>query len=142
MPLRRPSGEFSHSSLVTVSVPGTGLRMTLVRSGRAGTWIALVGVTVACVGHLWVIVSYGVTATSGLPDDELGLATGLITSFRQVGITMGIPLLSALAANRPHLIDGVRLALGTDAVVVAVVTVPVAVGLHRGAVAAARAALA
>ena len=37
------------------------------------------------------------TATSGLPDGEQGLATGLTTMSQQVGITMGIPIMSAIA---------------------------------------------
>ena len=32
-----------------------------------------------------------VTATTGLPDTEQGLATGLTTMSQQIGITMGIP---------------------------------------------------
>jgi MFS family permease len=105
--------------------------LVLLSTGSSGTWLALVAITVACVGHLWAIVSYGLTATSGLPDDEQGLATGLVTSSQQVGITIGIPLLSALAATRTDLLSGIHLALGVDAGVVAVVAVLVAVGLTR-----------
>ncbi|MDX6349686.1 MAG: hypothetical protein QOF84_4476 [Streptomyces sp.] len=105
--------------------------LVLLSTGPSGTWLALVAITVACVGHLWVIVSYGLTATSGLPNDEQGLATGLVTSSQQVGLTIGIPLLSALAATRTDLLSGIRLALGVDAGVLAVVAVLVAVGLNR-----------
>ncbi|MFE2427200.1 MFS transporter [Streptomyces sp. NPDC059373] len=105
--------------------------LVLLGTGPSGTWLALVAITVACVGHLWAIVSYGLTATSGLPNDEQGLATGLVTSSQQVGITIGIPLLSALAATRSDLLSGIRLAVGVDAGVVAVVAVLVAVGLSR-----------
>jgi MFS family permease len=105
--------------------------LVLLSTGPSGTWLALVAITVACVGHLWVIVSYGLTATSGLPNDEQGLATGLVTSSQQVGLTIGIPLLSALAATRTDLLSGIRLALGVDAGVLAVVAVLVAVGLTR-----------
>ncbi|MBO0517664.1 hypothetical protein J0695_38825, partial [Streptomyces beijiangensis] len=41
-----------------------------------------------------------VTATSGLPDEEQGLATGLATMTQQVGITLGIPVMSAVATAR------------------------------------------
>jgi hypothetical protein len=43
-----------------------------------------------------------VTATSGPPDDKQGLATGLATMSQQVGITMGIPVMSAIASGRIH----------------------------------------
>jgi EmrB/QacA subfamily drug resistance transporter len=103
--------------------------LVFLGDGSSGTWLALAAVTIGCVGHLWVIVSYGITATSGLPDHEQGLATGLVTSSQQLGITIGIPLLGALAASRANLLDGVRLALGLDAAIVAAVAVLVAAGL-------------
>ena len=110
-------------------------------------WLALIGVTVASLGHLWAIISYGVTATSGVPDAEQGLATGLVTSSQQVGITIGIPLLSAVAAAHigslradgsgfaEATLGGIKLALGLDAALVAVVAVLVTFGLRaaRGA---------
>ncbi len=111
--------------------------------GPAGAWLALAGTSLGCVGHLWAIVAYGVTATSGLPDTEQGLATGLVTSSQQVGLTIGIPLLSALASARvgalrdggasvaSATLGGIKLGLGVDAAVVAVVAVLVALGLRR-----------
>ncbi|SFF85342.1 Major Facilitator Superfamily protein [Actinacidiphila alni] len=107
--------------------------LLLLGSGPSGTWLALTGVTLACVGHLWVIVSYGITATSGLPDHEQGLATGLVTSSQQIGLTVGIPLLSALASSRSDLLSGIHLALAVDVAVLLVVAVLVAVGLGKGA---------
>ncbi|MEW2518041.1 MFS transporter [Actinacidiphila alni] len=106
--------------------------LLLLGSGPSGTWLALTGVTLACVGHLWVIVSYGITATSGLPDHEQGLATGLVTSSQQIGLTVGIPLLSALASSRSDLLSGIHLALAVDVAVLLVVAVLVAVGLGKG----------
>ncbi|MCC3774554.1 MFS transporter [Streptomyces sp. UNOB3_S3] len=111
--------------------------------GPAGAWLALVGSSLGCVGHLWAIVAYGVTATSGLPDGAQGLATGLVTSSQQVGLTIGIPLLSALASARVSALrdggasfaeatlGGVRVGVGVDAAVVAVVAVAAFVGLRR-----------
>ncbi|MBT2383525.1 MFS transporter [Streptomyces sp. ISL-11] len=123
-------------AVTTAALLGLGL-------GSAGAWLALAAASLACVGHLWAIVAYGVTATSGLPDGEQGLATGLVTSSQQLGITIGIPLLSALSsAHIASLRDGgtgfaeatlggIRLGLGVDAAVVAAVAVLVAVGLGR-----------
>ncbi|WP_328463932.1 MFS transporter [Streptomyces sp. NBC_00448] len=107
------------------------LPLLLLGPGSAGTWLALAAVSLACVGHLLVVVSYGITATSGLPDHEQGLATGLVTSSQQVGMTIGIPLLSALAAARPHFLAGLHLALGVDAAVLAAAALLVAAGLPR-----------
>ncbi|MFF9360734.1 MFS transporter [Streptomyces griseoluteus] len=49
------------------------------------------------VGNMLVIVGFMVTATSGLADREQGLATGLATMTQQIGITMGAPIMSAIA---------------------------------------------
>jgi predicted MFS family arabinose efflux permease len=65
-----------------------------------GVLLILIAGAVACFGHMHAIVSYGVAATSRLSDREQGLATGLVTTAQQVGITVGIPLLSALASWR------------------------------------------
>ncbi len=51
-------------------------------------------------GNMLAIVGFMVTATSGVPDEEQGLATGLAMMTQQVGITMGIPIMSALATAR------------------------------------------
>ncbi|MFI5521130.1 MFS transporter [Streptomyces platensis] len=108
----------------------------------SGLWLALTGVSFGSLGHLWAIIAYGVTATSGLPDAEQGLATGLVTSSQQVGITVGIPLLSAVASAHiaalradgggfaQATLGGIKLALGLDAALLAVVTLLVAAGLR------------
>ncbi|MZE78369.1 hypothetical protein [Streptomyces xinghaiensis] len=89
------------------------------------------------------VVSYGVNATSGLPDHEQGLATGLITSSQQLGITIGIPVLGALSASRVHalreagtaadlaLLSGVRLAFAVDTAVVLAASLLIGYGLFR-----------
>ncbi|WP_171161708.1 MFS transporter [Streptomyces sp. I05A-00742] len=115
----------------------------LLGIGRtSGAWLTLVGVSLAVIGHLWAIVAYGITATSGLPDTEQGLATGLVTSSQQVGLTVGIPLLSALASAHTAALrsdgedaagaalGGIKLGLGVDAAVAVAVAVLVAVGLR------------
>ncbi|MFC4012533.1 MFS transporter [Nonomuraea purpurea] len=89
-------------------------------------WIVVLLATtfVGGVANLVAIVAFMVTATSGLPDEEQGLATGLATMSQQIGITMGIPIMSALATARinalggqtPHtVLHGVSLALTVNA---------------------------
>lgn len=58
------------------------------------------------VSNLSAIVAFMVTATSDLPDGEQGLATGLATMSQQVGITLGIPVMSALVAARVQALGG------------------------------------
>ncbi|MFI1968069.1 MFS transporter [Streptomyces cinnamoneus] len=134
----------ARTTLVAGLLVQAGFTASLLGLGvSSGAWLALAGVSLGCVGHLWAIVAYGVTATSGLPDAEQGLATGLVTSSQQIGITIGIPLLSAVSSARvaalgdggegfaSATLGGIKLALGLDAAVVAAVAVLVAAGLRR-----------
>ncbi|MFI2189270.1 MFS transporter [Streptomyces sioyaensis] len=130
-------------TLVTGLLLQAGFTASLLGLGtETGGWLALVAVSCGSLGHLWAIIAYGVTATSGLPDDQQGLATGLVTSSQQMGLTLGIPLLSAVASAHiatlradgsgfaEATLGGIRLGLGLDAAVVAVIALLVAVGLR------------
>ncbi len=63
--------------------------LALVLLGPESSWIALllVATFIGGVANLVAILGFMVTATSGLPDHEQGLATGLTTMSQQVGIT-------------------------------------------------------
>ena len=93
-------------------------------------WVATAAVSLASMCHLGAIISYGVTVTSGVPDEEQGLATGLVTSTQQVGITIGIPLLGVLATTSGDLMSGVHTVVGIDAAIALGAAVLVAVGLR------------
>ena len=92
--------------------------------GPDSAWIivVLVATFVGGVANLVAIVGFMVTATTGLPDGEQGLATGLATMSQQVGITMGIPVMSAIATARIH-----SLGAETPATVLSGVTTAIAV---------------
>jgi hypothetical protein len=62
-------------------------------------------------------MAYTVTGTSGLPNEEQGLATGLTSMTQQVGIMIGIPILSAIAATQSVELTGIHLALSVNVVV-------------------------
>lgn len=77
------------------------------------------------VGNMLVIVGFMVTATSGLPDTEQGLATGLASMSQQVGITMGTPIMSAVvtatsggAVTASAIHHGVTVAIAVNAALV------------------------
>lgn len=104
----------------------------LLALGTSGGWIwLLLAATFAGgVGNMLMIVGFMVTATSGLPDSEQGLATGLATMTQQIGITMGIPVMSTIATARiaaaegaggsgpEAVLSGVRAAVGVNAALV------------------------
>ena len=87
--------------------------LPLVALGDDGAWIVplLVAMFAGGVANLVAIVGFMVLATSGLPDGEQGLATGLTSLSQQVGITLGIPVVSAVATARADLLDGLALAI-------------------------------
>lgn len=74
---------------------------------RTGLVVLIPALLVSFFGH----VAYMVTGTSGLPDEEQGLATGLTTMTQNVAITIGIPILSAIAATQTSELSGIHLAL-------------------------------
>ena len=80
----------------------------LIFLGSGSGWIILllIATFIGGIANLVAIVGFMVTATSGLPDNEQGLATGLATMSQQVGITMGIPIMSAITTARIHNLGG------------------------------------
>ncbi|MFC9482114.1 MFS transporter [Streptomyces griseus] len=92
--------------------------LALVALGTSGAWIwlLLAATFVGGVGNMLMIVGFMVTATSGLPDAEQGRATGLATMTQQVGIALGIPVMSAVVTA------GTGAATGPEAVLSGVST--------------------
>lgn len=62
-------------------------------------------------------MAYTVAGTSGLPNEEQVLATGLTPMTPEVAITIGIPVLSAIAATQASELPGIHLALTVEAIV-------------------------
>ncbi|MEV6950342.1 MFS transporter [Streptomyces sp. NPDC051183] len=126
-------GRFGARRTLVGSLLGQGLftaALLTVGSG-SGALVATVAVSVASMFHLGAIISYGLTVTSGVPDGEQGLATGLVTTTQQVGLTIGIPLLGVLATTQASLFDGVRTVLAIDAAIMVGAALLVAIGLGR-----------
>ncbi len=82
--------------------------LSLVALGTSGAWIwlLLAATFVGGAGNMLMIVGFMVTATSGLPDEEQGRATGLATMPQQVGIALGIPVMSAVVTARMGAANG------------------------------------
>src|SRR6185436_12551425 len=60
----------------------------------------LPGILLTSVGMGLVFVPITLIATSGVPVDDAGLASGLFNTSQQIGGALGLALLSTLAANR------------------------------------------
>ncbi|MFD9081073.1 MFS transporter [Streptomyces erythrochromogenes] len=125
-------GRFGARRTLVGSLAGQGvLGAALLGVGaESGALLATVAVSLASMCHLGAIIAYGVVVTSGVPDEEQGLATGLVTTTQQTGLTIGIPLLGVLATTQATLFGGVRTVLAVDAVIVLAAAVLVGLGLR------------
>lgn len=116
--------------------------LAFVDLDRASLTLVLIASVIGFFGHALGIVGYLVTGTTGLPDDEQGLATGLATMTQQVALTVGIPVVSAIvnavvtangtgspgtAAADGAMLDGIRIALCADGAATVVAGLVVAV---------------
>ena len=68
------------------------------------------------VANLVAIVGYVVASTSGLPDRQQGLATGLVTMSQQIGIALGTPIMSAVITSQAArgLLGGIQTAIAVN----------------------------
>ncbi|MEU4366666.1 MFS transporter [Micromonospora chersina] len=110
-------------SLATVPLIFTG-------STRLSLIVLVPALLISFFGHVTSIVAYTVTGTSGLPDGEQGLATGFTSMTQQVAITIGIPILGAIAATQPSELSGIHAALTVNVIVTWVSIVLVWAGLQ------------
>ncbi|MFI6942797.1 MFS transporter [Streptomyces sp. NPDC050418] len=105
--------------------------LLLTGTGTLGVVLATAVASLACFFHMGAIIAYGITVTSGVPNEEQGLATGLVTSSQQLGLTVGIPLLGVLATTADDLTAGYRTVVALDAAIVLAAALLIAVGLRR-----------
>lgn len=95
--------------VLALTIQGLGiLAMSTVGEGGAGIYTVLLAVAVAFFGHATGLVAYTVIATSGLPDGEQGLATGMSTMSQQIALTLGTPVLATVALAGAGVPDDVR----------------------------------
>ncbi|MFI7705240.1 MFS transporter [Nonomuraea sp. NPDC049480] len=116
----RVIGRFGNRAVLTVGLAVQGLAtlpLVFLGADRAALMVLIPALFVGFFGHVTCIVAYTVTGTSGLADEEQGLATGLTSMTQQVAITVGIPILSALAATQSVELAGIHLALSVDVAV-------------------------
>ncbi|MFF4256946.1 MFS transporter [Streptomyces sp. NPDC001663] len=113
----------SRQTLIVGGILQTVFTAALLGLGddRSWMWLLLVATFAGGVGNMLVIVGFMVTATSGLADHEQGLATGLATMTQQIGITMGTPIMSAIATatmtgtGAVAILGGLKVAIAVNA---------------------------
>jgi MFS family permease len=143
----RVIGRYGSRSVMLLGLLAQGVGSVVIATMTRGdsVLVLLLAGSIWVYGNLHAIVGYNVTATSGLPNEEQGLATGLATTTQQVALTVGIPIMSAIASTRRDglsrsghsaadaLVGGFHLAMWADAVILLVGTGLLAAGLLRRA---------
>ena len=143
-------------------VPLVGMAMAIlglllfVRLQPDGSYVAdfLPGVMLASIGMGLTFVPITLIATSGIPTDDAGLASGLYNTSQQVGGALGLAVLSTIAVSKTEdtleglgrepgaadqaqaLVDGFHVAYVGSAVLIAAALVLLAVLLRRSDVVA------
>ena len=104
--------------------------LVFIGETRLGVVVLIPALLVSFLGHATAIVAFSVTATSGLPNEEQGLATGLTTMTQNVAITIGILVLGAVGTTQGSELAGIHLASTVNVVVVLVSAALVTRGLR------------
>ena len=78
---------------------GTGLLSFVFTSTTSTYWDILPGLLIIPIGLGFSFVSVTIAATSGVPGHESGLASGLLTTAQQIGGSLGLAILSGIAAS-------------------------------------------
>lgn len=115
-------GRFGHRDVLVAGMAVQSLAMVpllFIGTHRIALAVVIPVLFVSFFGHVTAIVAYTVTGTTGLAEDEHGLATGMTSMTQQVAISVGIPILSSVAATQTSQMSGLRLALGVDVAVTA-----------------------
>lgn len=129
----RVIGRFGNRGVLTVGLSVQALAtvpLVLLSTDRASLAVLIPALFIGFFGHVTAIVAYTVTATSGLSDDQQGLATGLTSMTQQIALTVGIPIVSSIAATQSAQLAGIHLALGVIVVVTLASAVLIWLGLR------------
>lgn len=106
------------------------LPLVFIGDDRMALWILIPSLFVTFFAHVSNIVAYTVAGTSGLPNQEQGLATGLTSMTQQVAVTIGIPIMGSIATTQAVELTGIHLAIGVNVAVTLVSVLVVWIGLR------------
>jgi MFS family permease len=126
-------GRFGSLNVLTVGLTLQGmtiLPLVFVGGDRPALAVLIPTLFIEFFVHVTCIVAYTVIGTSGLPNEEQGLATGLTSMTQQVAVTVGAPIMVSIAATQSAELTGTRLALGVNVVVTLASAVVIWFGLR------------
>jgi len=126
-------GRFNSRDVLTVGLTLQGLMilpLVFLGSDRLALAVLIPALFIGFFVHVTCIVAYTVIGTSGLPNEEQGLATGLTSMTQQVALTVGAPIMVSIAATQGAELTGTRLALGVNVAVTLASVVLIRFGLR------------
>ncbi|AWS47145.1 MFS transporter [Streptosporangium sp. 'caverna'] len=126
-------GRFGNRKVLAMGLSVQGLAtlpLVFLGADRVALAVLIPALFIGFFGHVTSIVAYTVTGTSGLANEEQGLATGLTSMTQQVAVTVGIPILSSVAATQSVELTGIHLALSVNVAVTLVSVVFIWFGLR------------
>jgi MFS family permease len=126
-------GRYGAREVITVGLflqALTILPLVFLGSSRVALAVLLPALFIGFFVHVTCIVAYTVIGTSGLPNEEQGLATALTSMTHQVALTIGAPIMVAIAATQAVQLTGYRLALGVNTAVILASVVLIWFGLR------------
>ncbi|MCA0850673.1 MFS transporter [Salipiger thiooxidans] len=94
-------------------------------------WILIPSLFIGFYGHVTAVVAATVVATSDVPEESKGLASGLMTTSHRVASTIGIPVLAAAMALRTDLLSGIHIAVAADVLLTLAAVILIGVGLRK-----------
>ncbi|MFV2110006.1 MULTISPECIES: MFS transporter [Micromonosporaceae] len=113
-------GRYGSRGVLSVGLALQGLLilpLAFLGTDRLALLILIPALFIGFFVHVTCIVSYTVVGTSGLPNEEQGLATGLTSMTQQVALTIGAPIMVSIAATQSVELTGIQLALGVNVAV-------------------------
>ncbi|MFI6289087.1 MFS transporter [Streptomyces sp. NPDC051018] len=126
--------------LTGIVIAATGLLPLVLLPEEGGLWLVIAATSVNAFGHIIVLVVSSVAANNGVPDDHKAVAGAVMNTGQQLGIALGVAVLTSLAAavtaSQPHpdtaeaLVTGWRWSLALSAVM-ALSAVPIALALRK-----------
>lgn len=99
------------------ALAGAGTLLLVLAEARAGDAMTVVGLLLVGFGVSFTLPSLMAAVMSAVPKEQAGAVSGALNSSRQLGATLGVAVLGAIAGSSDSMTAGMRLSLLLAAVI-------------------------
>lgn len=127
-------GRYGFRGMLTMGLVAQGVfAAPMVFAGTGTLWVVILvpSLFLGFFGYITATVSCLVTATRGVANSQQGLATGLVSMSQQIGVTIGIPLLNAIATSQTNFLHGMHWAVLLNVAVTILGAAAISLGLKQ-----------